>query len=596
MASLASAGKFASRLGGTTLGVGVIVLVLGGAGLWIWLDRVDSLREAHSTALRLVHVLGEQTERTVQTVDLILTGLADTLGSAPDLPDHDPAFQDKMRALLHPSPFIRALFVVGPDGFLTHDTNHPNTPPVSAADRDYFMAHAERDDFGLFIGTPLQSRRVGTWFVSVSRRVPSADGSFAGIVVAAVEPRYFEQFYSGLRLGATDSIALFRRDGTLVARYPHVGTAIGQSYASYEPFKSQLETMSTGSFETDGVIGGSARVLAYRTVDGTPLVVAVGLDKQTLLADWQQRALVTSGSALGIALLGAASVILLIRHQRERAAVRQHLAQAQKLDAVGQMAAGIVHDFRNLLAVVASGGRLLRRRVPDPALAPILDEIDAAVERGTTLTSKLLSFSRQDTLDLEVVDVNQLLSALQPLMNGAAGPGVRLELRLAPEVGPCRLDRTQFDRALLNLIINARDAMPKGGELRIATANFSERAGLGKRAGLGRAMLPPGDYVRVRVADNGQGMTPEVARRVLEPFYTTKGEAGTGLGLSQVYGFVRQVGGDLRIESGRGAGTTVELFFPRCAPNSTINGSRFMGRSLTARAIDVGSRGPCWRR
>jgi signal transduction histidine kinase len=239
--------------------------------------------------------------------------------------------------------------------------------------------------------------------------------------------------------------------------------------------------------------------------------------------------------------------------------VRQQLARVQKLDAVGRMAAGIVHDFRNLLGAMASGARLIRRRAADDALAPILDEMDAAVERGATLASKLLTVSRQQDLALEVVDVNQLLSALWPLMRSAGGARVRLRLELAPEVWPCRLDRAQFDCALLNLIINARDAMPNGGEVRLATANVS------RRAGTGRATRRVGDYVRITVADTGQGMTPEVAQRALEPFYTTKGASGTGLGLSQVYGLVRQVGGDMHVQSEPGVGTTIELFLPRSA-------------------------------
>jgi signal transduction histidine kinase len=551
-----SSEDLASRFKGAALIVAMLVIVLGGAGLLIWLDRVNTLHEAHATALRLVHVLGEQTQRTIQAVDLILTGIGDEL-HASDLPEHDPVFEDRMRAHLETSPFIRALFVIGPDGFITQDTDHPSTPRVSLADRGYFIAHAERDDLGLHIGRPLLSRSVGVWFVSMSRRVPSADGRFAGIVVAAVEPRYFERFYSGLALGATDSIALFRRDGILIARHPYI-ESVGASYASYEPFRSQLDKMATGSLESEGVIGGSPRILAYSTVEGTPLVVTIGLDRQALLADWQQRALIMSGGALGISLLTAASMFLLVQGLRQRAAMQQQLAQAQKLDAVGRMAAGIVHDFRNLLGAMGSGARLVRSRAADAAaLAPILDEMDAAVERGTTLASKLLTVSRQQELALGVVDVNQLLSALQPLLKSAAGSDVRLTLELAPEVWPCGLDRAQFDRALLNLVINARDAMPSGGEVRVATANET------KRAGIGRATRAVGDYVRITVADNGQGISPEVAQRVLEPFYTTKGEAGTGLGLSQVYGFVRQVGGDLRIESKPGVGTTVELLFPR---------------------------------
>jgi two-component system, NtrC family, sensor kinase len=544
--------NFPSRLGGLALSVAMLVIVAGGAGLLVWLDRVNTLREAHATALRLVRVLDEQTQRTVQAVDLMLTGLGSELAAA-DLPDHAADFEDRMRAHLQTAPFIRALFAIGPDGFITQDTDHPFTPRVSLADRDYFIAHAEHDDLGLHIAPPLQSLSVGVWFVSVSRRIPSADGRFAGIIVAAVEPRYFEQFYRGLALGATGSIALFQRDGILIARYPYE-EPVGRTYAGYEPFRSQLDKAATGSMETNGVMGGTPRILAYSAVQDTPLVVTIGLDKGTLLADWQQRALITAAAGLGIWLLGATAMFLLIQRLRQRAAIAQQLSQAQKLDAVGRMAAGIVHDFRNLLTTMAGGARLIRKQAADAAaLAPILDEIDAAVEHGTTLASKLLAVSRQQELVLDVLDVNQLLTDLQPLLAGAAGPDVRLRLELAPEVAPCRIDRTQFDRALLNLIINARDAMPNGGEVRVATGNKTNRAG--SRA--------EGRYVRVAVADIGQGMSREIAQRVLEPFYTTKGEAGIGLGLSQVYGFVRQVGGDLRIESEPGAGTTVELLFPR---------------------------------
>ena len=325
---------FAPRSRSASLIVAMLVVVLGGAGLLIWLDRVNTLREAHLTTLRLAQVLGEQTQRTIQAVDLMLIGIGDELQAAPDLPEHDPALENKMRGLLQASPFIRALFVIGPDGFITQDTDHPSTPRVSLADRGYFAAHAEDDDLGLYIGPPLQSRSVDAWFVSMSRRVPSADGSFAGIVVAAVEPRYFEQFYGNLALGPSASVALFRRDGTLIARHPYV-ESVGTSYGSHEPFRSQLHRMDTDSLETEGMLGGSPHILAYRAIDHTPLVVTVGLEKETVLAEWRRRALVTSGGALGIGLLAAASILLLGQRQRQRAAMQQQLAQAQKLDAVG---------------------------------------------------------------------------------------------------------------------------------------------------------------------------------------------------------------------------------------------------------------------
>lgn len=548
-----------SRLGLATLCVAVVAIVLGGAGLLIWLDRISTLHAAHSSAQRLSQLLSEQTERTVQAVDLMLVGIMESLAASRGLPEHDPALQHRLEDLLSASPFVRALYIIGPDGFIIQDTDYPDTPRVSLADRDYFRAQTE-GDAGLYIGAPARSRSLGFWFVGMSRRIPSPDGRFAGIVAAAVEPAYFERFYTRLLLSGTDSIALFRRDGTLIARYPNVQSAIGTSYASYEPFNSRLSALPVGSLESAGFFGDTVRILAYRALDGLPLVVTVGLDKETVLAPWRQRALVASAAACGIALLGVASLLLLIQRYRHRVGLEQRLAQAQKLDAVGRMAAGIVHDFRNILGAMASGARLIRSRTCDGALTPILDEMDAAVERGADLASKLLTVSRQQDLALEVVDINQLLRALEPLLKIAAGSGIRLRLKLAPEVWPCRLDRAQFDGALLNLILNARDAMASGGEVRVATANAA------RPAGIGGAIRAHGDYARITVTDTGQGMTSQVTQRALEPFYTTKGEAGTGLGLSQVYGFVHQVGGDMRIKSQPGVGTTVDLFFPRYVP------------------------------
>src|SRR5690606_19600848 len=322
-------GGIGSRVGVATLCVAVVVIVLGGTGLLIWLDWIRTLHEAHSDALRLSKLLSEQTERTVQAVDVMLEGLADSLAE-PGIPAHDPAVEDRMRALLAGSPFVRSLFAVGPDGAVIQDNDHSRIARVSSlADRDYFRAHQERD-VGFYIGAPLRSRVFGDWFVGMSRRIPSPNGRFAGVVAAAIEPAYFERIYNGLMLGRTDSVALFRRDGTLIARYPNLTSAIGTSYASYEPFDGRLDAAPIGTLETSGMIGGKERVLAYRAVDQLPLVVTVGLDREAALAPWRQRALIASAAAVGIALLGVASLLLLIQRYRQRVALEQRLAQAQK--------------------------------------------------------------------------------------------------------------------------------------------------------------------------------------------------------------------------------------------------------------------------
>ena len=228
-----------------------------------------------------------------------------------------------------------------------------------------------------------------------------------------------------------------------------------------------------------------------------------------------------------------------------------HRIQAQKLEALGRMTGGVAHDFNNLMAVVASGLRLIRGRIDNEEVRRIADTASAAVERGTRLTQQMLAFARQQELTVVRADLNEQIAGMEDLLRNAAGPAVDMVIDVGSDVPSCLTDQTQFDTALLNLVVNARDAMPSGGTIRIATwrcANDDARR---------MPNLKPGPYACVTVADTGQGMTPDVLKRALEPFFTTK-----GLGLSQVYGFVRQSGGDVRIESEVGVGTTIDLFFP----------------------------------
>jgi len=198
----------------TMLAVGLALL----AGVELWRSYHQALREGEREAENLIHLLAEQMERTVQAIDLTLIGMRDALAVAPETPANDPRLQATLKRRLAALPFVRALFVIGPDGFLIHDTDYPSTPNVSLADRPYFEVHRNPPDAGLYIGHPLRSRSVDVWFISVSRRLSNADGSFAGVAVAAVEPRYFERFFASLEVGDEGAISLFLKDGTLLAR------------------------------------------------------------------------------------------------------------------------------------------------------------------------------------------------------------------------------------------------------------------------------------------------------------------------------------------------------------------------------------------
>ena len=250
-----------------------------------------------------------------------------------------------------------------------------------------------------------------------------------------------------------------------------------------------------------------------------------------------------------------------IRDITEQKRLEGELRQAQKMEAVGQLTGGLAHDFNNLLSVIVGNLQLLERvcRGDTRATSHVETALRAAL-RGADLTGRLLAFSRQQVLEPRVVDVNELMTGMKELIERALGRSIAVRLDLAAGLWPIRVDPGQLENSVLNLAINARDAMPQGGELVIATGN----ATFDQAHAAARSKLAPGAYVYVTVTDNGHGMTEEVLKRVFEPFFTTKEIGkGTGLGLSMVYGFCEQSRGQAQIASAPGVGTTVSLFFPR---------------------------------
>ena len=226
-----------------------------------------------------------------------------------------------------------------------------------------------------------------------------------------------------------------------------------------------------------------------------------------------------------------------------------------RIAALGEMTGGIAHDFRNILAVIKSSLSLVERNIDEPDKARLfIAGAREGVDRGVKLTAQLLTFAKLPELDTRPADVNTLLRNLAQFLSSGAGAGIRIVLDLAPDLPKCLLDASQFSAAILNLVLNARDAMPDGGEIRIRT----ESCTVGPSALRSPA---PGAYVRVRVIDSGRGMSAETAGKVFDPFFTTKGERGTGLGLPQVRTFMRMIGGDVSVVSDLGNGTTFDLLF-----------------------------------
>jgi len=241
--------------------------------------------------------------------------------------------------------------------------------------------------------------------------------------------------------------------------------------------------------------------------------------------------------------------------------LEQQLFQAQKMDALGRLAGGLAHDLNNLHTVIAGYGSLMENllKTEEGSAAErtrsYTRQILAASERATKLLSQLLAFSRRQAVNPETLNCNLLIQRMEPMLRRLIGENIELTTKLCPGPATIRIDPAQFDQALMNLVVNARDAMPEGGTLAIATELVRSRPGM--------SVPEPGNYVRITVSDTGVGMEPEVMARIFEPFFTTKERGkGTGLGLSIVFGVVKQSDGELAVHSEPGAGTRVEIYFP----------------------------------
>jgi PAS domain S-box-containing protein len=294
---------------------------------------------------------------------------------------------------------------------------------------------------------------------------------------------------------------------------------------------------------------------------GTPLV---GYEVRVQHKDGSYRWVSWTISPEGELLYGVARDITPEKHQAD--ALRQAeeaLRQAQKMEAVGQLTGGLAHDFNNMLAGVTGHLELMKLRLRMGQTGDLPTRIDAALgvtQRAAALTHRLLAFSRRQALDPKPTSVNALVMSMTDLIERAAGPAIAVRTRLATALWTTLCDPNQLESALLNLANNARDAMPEGGLLVIETENVTLTPAQARRHG----DLRPGEYVQVSVRDNGAGMAPDVVARAFDPFFTTKPMGqGTGLGLSMVYGFAHQSGGNVRIESRPGQGTEVRLLLPR---------------------------------
>jgi PAS domain S-box-containing protein len=409
-------------------------------------------------------------------------------------------------------------------------------------------------------------RRDGTrfWALAVLDTIYEADGSVVGFAKitrdltdrrAAMEAlRESEQRFRLLVEGVVDySLFMIDRQGDVQNWNPgaertkgyRAEEIVGRNFSVFYteedraaglPAKALRTAAETGRYEAEG----------WRVrKDGTRFWASVVID----------RILDTHGNTIGFAKI---TRDITERRQLERA--KEQLYQAQKLETIGQLTGGVAHDFNNLLTAVLGSLSLITQMTTDTRVKRLAETATRAADRGAKLTSQLLAFARRQTLRPQASDLNELIMVFDALLRRAVGDTVSVETSLAPELWVAAVDEAQFQSALLNLVVNARDAMPGGGTLLIETKNVV----LDESGAAAVAEIEPGQYVVVSVHDTGSGMSEDVRARAIEPFYTTKDIGkGSGLGLSQVYGFARQSNGQLEIESKPGRGTTVRIYLPR---------------------------------
>lgn len=522
---------------------------------------------------RTVDVAHEHALKVFETIDRSLAELNEVVRGLPDgiIREREPTLHRRLKRLTDSLPQLKSAWIFDANGKALVNSLVSPPPDLSFADRDYFYSHVDQS-IGTFIGTALTPRPPyqGARFFGVSRRRESDDGRFIGVIQASVLPEYFESFYARIGTDPGNFFAMGRTDGAMLAHFPRLDHElrldptgpVGQKIAT-----QPVHGLITVAWPSDGI----ERRIAYRRVAEYPIYVSAGLETSAIRARW----LATIGQHLVFGIPATALLFLLLvlalrrtQHLQAEAAKRREAEEAlkhsQRLEALGQLTGGVAHDFNNLLTVIRASVDLLNRpQLTEERRQRYITAIADSVARAAKLTSQLLAFARRQTLKPEVFDVGARVQSLHDMLATLLGPAIEIVMQLPAEPCLVNADASQFETALINMATNARDAMQGQGRIVFkveATTTVPD-------ALVQLSASPDHGFVRVTVSDTGVGIPAARLGRIFEPFFTTKQVGrGTGLGLSQVFGFARQSGGEVTVTSEVGHGSTFSLYLPRVPP------------------------------
>lgn len=558
-----------------------LIVPFGFAGWFAWQEYTASLEEVHARAERSAVALAEHVDSVLEVHALVLRQVANlTAGMTWNEIAEDKRLQHALSDLAANFGQISVIGIADAQGRVWFHSTGPVSDTYSVKDRDFFLAHrsggADRMHFGQVFTGPLSGRR--QFAVSIARDNPS--GAFDGVIYTAVSIDYLVDFWKQFIPSEGYLIPMIRDDGTLIVRYPTLDNL--ERLDPNGPFVRHVKSSPKGIYTAVSHVDGIERINAYSQIGHYPLYISYSVEKSVAMEKWQHDTVVVLAVAAAIAAALTTLLIFAIRQSRgqalaiarwrdvaddlnrevtRRKEAEATLLHAQKLDALGQLTGGIAHDFNNLLAGISGNLELMRFRLGS-SNEGVMRHIDAAehvVDKATAITRHLLAFSRRQALSPTPTNVNDRIALMLEFIARTIGPGIELRTDLASGAVITLCDESQLDSALLNLVINARDAMPLGGRLTISTS----RTDTERTVGATTAQVPSGKYVTITVADTGTGMSDEIRERAFDPFFTTKpiGQ-GTGLGLSMVYGFIKQSGGEIRIDSKVNVGTHVRLYLP----------------------------------